>query len=165
MMKTTAAQLMTHDVHTVAETATVRDLLKKTHGQLQSGVPIVDAAGRAVGLISQNDLSRALATAAGEVVLPGRHKTAVFVVDEILAAAGMASPPGLDQLLGRPVKDLMTPVVWSVGPDATLAEICDLLVERRIHRVVVCDEARRVLGIVSALDVVGHLRDELRAEG
>jgi CBS domain-containing protein len=162
MSSTTAADLMTRDVQTVAETATVRDLLAKMRDQLQSGVPIVDAAGRAVGLVSQNDLARALATASGEALLPGRHKTAVFIVDQVLAA-GMGGSPGLEQLLGRPVKDLMTPVVWSCTPETPLAEICDMMAQRRIHRVVVCDGARNVLGIVSALDVIRRYRDDLRS--
>jgi CBS domain-containing protein len=163
MSTMTAAQVMTRDVPTVAESATVRELLACMRDQLLSGVPIVDAGGRAVGLVSQNDLARALALASSEAGTLGRHKTAVFRVDQALNLAAATPSPALDELLARPVKELMTPVVWSCTPDTPLDDICDMMVQRRIHRVVVCDQARHVVGIVSALEVVRRFRDDLRA--
>jgi CBS domain-containing protein len=157
----TAAQIMSREVHTIVETASIRELLATMREQLVSGVPIVDGAGRAVGLVSQNDLARALAMYSAETT-PGRHKTAIFMVDQALDA-GAVHTPGLDKLLARPVRDLMTPVVWSCTPETSLDEICDVMVQRRIHRVVVCDAGRQVVGIVSALDVVERYRDALRA--
>jgi CBS domain-containing protein len=168
MSNVTAADVMTRDVATLRETQTIGDLLKQLRVQLSSGVPVVDAGGRAVGLISQNDVARALALAAGageddKSAGTGERTTAGALVDEALTATP-GKAPGLAHLLPRPVKDIMTPVVWSCRPTADLADVCDMMVQRRIHRVVVCDESRRVLGMVSALDVVRLFKARLSAE-
>ena len=48
--------------------------------------------------------------------------------------------------------------VVTIRRDATVAELLDLLVDRRIGAVVVSDEDGRVDGIVSERDVIRHLR-------
>ncbi len=164
MKPATAAEVMTRDVECLRETATVRELLEHMQRQTVTGVPIVDATGRAVGLVSQNDVARALALSGsdgGKRTEP--RQTAVHLVDEALAG-GHAHAPGVEQLLARPAKDVMTPVVWSCRPEATLDEVCDIMVQRRIHRVLVVDAARKLLGVISALDLVHRYRDELRGK-
>jgi CBS domain-containing protein len=159
MSAPTAADVMTREIHCLRATATVRELLEQMRAQLVSGVPIVDDAGRAVGLVSQNDVARALALADASGGEP--RAAAGALVDQALAA-GPARAPGIDQLLARPARDVMTPVVWSCRPEAPLDEVGDIMVQRRIHRVLVCDAGRKVLGIVSALDLVRRYRDDLR---
>ena len=56
--------------------------------------------------------------------------------------------------------DIMTPKVVSVGPDAEVREIAQLLLKHRISAVPVVDSERRVIGIVTAtLDQVNVLRE------
>src|SRR3546814_251272 len=52
------------------------------------------------------------------------------------------------------VKDIMTTTVVTVRPDASIAEIAHLLLERRISAVPVVDSAGRLLGIVSEGDLM-----------
>lgn len=49
--------------------------------------------------------------------------------------------------------------VARVPPTATIAEVAQILSERRIGAVLVTDTAHQVLGIVSERDIVGHLAD------
>jgi CBS domain-containing protein len=56
------------------------------------------------------------------------------------------------------VADAMTPAVWSVPPDAPVADIIGMMVAKNIHRVLVVDGGR-LEGIVTAMDV---LRSQLR---
>lgn len=51
-------------------------------------------------------------------------------------------------------KDIMTTTVVTVRPDASIAEIAHLLLERRISAVPVVDSAGRLLGIVSEGDLM-----------
>jgi CBS domain-containing protein len=51
-------------------------------------------------------------------------------------------------------KDIMTPYAITVGPEAKVAEIAKLMLERRISAVPVVDEGMRVLGIISEGDLI-----------
>jgi CBS domain-containing protein len=56
--------------------------------------------------------------------------------------------------MGVRVKDIMTRNVVTVSPDATLKEIAGLLVKHSVSSVPVCDEAGRVVGIISERDLL-----------
>ncbi|MEV4609026.1 CBS domain-containing protein [Neorhizobium sp. LMR1-1-1.1] len=56
--------------------------------------------------------------------------------------------------MGVRVKDIMTRNVVTVPPDATLKEIAGLLVKHSVSSVPVCDEAGRVVGIISERDLL-----------
>jgi CBS-domain-containing membrane protein len=55
------------------------------------------------------------------------------------------------------VDDMMTPVVWSVGPDDPALAAVEVMVKRGIHRVVVVSGLGKVEGIVSPMDVMRAL--------
>jgi len=52
------------------------------------------------------------------------------------------------------VRDVMTVDVASVGPDATLKQVAELLVDRRISGVPVVDADHHVIGVVSEADII-----------
>src|SRR5262245_63385217 len=52
----TAADVMTPDVITVAPDATVRDIATLLRSKHISGVPVVDAAGQILGIVTEGDL-------------------------------------------------------------------------------------------------------------
>lgn len=58
------------------------------------------------------------------------------------------------------VKDIMTPTVFSVGPDAGVGEIAELLMEKKISAVPVLDDGGVLLGIVSEGDLIRRLSKE-----
>ena len=47
--------------------------------------------------------------------------------------------------------------VYVYRSDATVAEAARTMAERRIHRVLVLDEKKKLLGVVAALDVCRHV--------
>ncbi len=55
----------------------------------------------------------------------------------------------------------MTPNVEGCKPDAALADICKVMTSKHIHRVVVLDDDGKVAGMVSAIDVVRRMGEEL----
>jgi CBS domain-containing protein len=59
-------------------------------------------------------------------------------------------------------KDLMTRDVLSVAPEASLKDVARALVERGISGLPVCDDAGRVLGVVSEADIL--FKERGRAE-
>lgn len=51
------------------------------------------------------------------------------------------------------VEDIMSTANFHVGPDASLSELADLLLKRRIHRALVMEDGA-LLGIVTTVDVL-----------
>jgi CBS domain-containing protein len=100
-----------------------------------SGVPVVDAEGFPVGVISQTDLVREQHDRGDtfeEILEPGLH-------EETLARAT--------------VGEVMMPIAFTVEEGASLADAATLMVVEGVHRVPVVSEDGRVVGILSALDV------------
>lgn len=52
------------------------------------------------------------------------------------------------------VRDLMTPKVFSVGPEDTLADVWEIMELQHIRHVPVIDDESRVVGLVSNRDLV-----------
>lgn len=60
---------------------------------------------------------------------------------------------------GKTVGDLMTPEVYNVTEDASVAEIASLMVDYHLHRLLVTRDEEPV-GIISSSDLLGLLIDE-----
>lgn len=86
---------------------------------------------------------------------PTAGGTARRVANEAGCAVLVVRPP----LLVRRVGDVMTGEVATVSPEATTAEVVELLVQRGVKAVPVVDERRRVIGIITGGDLLrrGHL--------
>jgi CBS-domain-containing membrane protein len=58
------------------------------------------------------------------------------------------------------VKDMMTPIVFSVAPAAPAFRVVTDMHELKVNRLFVVDRAGVLVGVISALDVLRHLRPE-----
>lgn len=158
-----AESVMSRNVVTVREDLPIAGLIREIRARTFNGFPVVDGEERAVGLVSQGDVLRALAFAVGAEPPPQdgslRRKASAQLLEMTAAAAGGA----VSELLARPVRDVMTREVASCRPETKLADVCRAMVARRIHRVVVLDRDRRVRGLICATDLVKRLGQQLRA--
>ncbi len=87
------------------------------------------------------------------------HISAVPVVDEAEHVLGLVSQHDLLAKTGLTAADIMTTSVISVTADTDLADVRQLLVNRRIRRVPVLRDGRLV-GIVSRSNIVALLTTE-----
>lgn len=123
-----------------------------------SGAPVVDEAGRVVGVVSIRDLIRA-----------AREEQEAAFSDSDYYHGGLADPEA-GQLMGgddfeealsqRVVSDVMTTELVSVAPDATVPEIVRTILNDRIHRVLVVDQRGdedALVGIISLFDLIALL--------
>lgn len=106
-----------------------------------SGAPVLNAAGRLAGIISERDILSLL----GE----GGAMTAMSVVNSLLHRDFC-----LPASLKGTVAAVMTRGVLTVAPQTPLAELARLLREKGINRLPVTDGEGKVAGIVSRTDII-----------
>jgi CBS domain-containing protein len=58
-----------------------------------------------------------------------------------------------------PVRDLMTPVVFSVRPETPARQVIEQMLHLRVHRLFVIDKDGVLVGVVSMTDVMRRLLD------
>jgi CBS domain-containing protein len=141
-----AADVMTTDVITVSPETTVRDIAVLLHTKRISGVPVVDAAGKILGIVTEGDLVQQEAVA-------GEHRRSWWLTlfdDATNLARDYAKAHG------RIARDVMTSSVISVAPAATLPEIATTLERHRIKRVPVIKD-KKLVGIISRSNLLQAL--------
>ncbi len=133
-----AGDVMTLEVATVGPDTPVQQIVKLLLSRGISGVPVVDDAGAMVGIVSEGDLLRR-----AEIGTEKRRGAwrAFFTGTATLAEDYVRSH-------GTVARDIMTREVISVTRTTKLAEIADLIEQKRIKRVPVLEDGRLV-GIVS----------------
>jgi CBS domain-containing protein len=111
-----------------------------------SGLPVVDAAGKLIGIVTEGDFLRR-----DEIGTQRRRPKWL----EFLVGPGRLASEYV-QAHGRKVDEIMTPDPCSVTEDESLESVVDLMEHRRIKRLpVVRDE--RLVGIVSRANLVHAL--------
>jgi CBS domain-containing protein len=141
---------MTTNVITVTPDTSIQALAALLSERGISGVPVVDAAGRLVGIVSEGDLLHRAETGTARRTERRRFRWLDTVAsDQELARDYMKSR-------GRVVSDVMSREVIAVTEMAELAEIADLLEIKRIKRVPVVRDGKLV-GIVSRANLVRAL--------
>ena len=123
-----AADLMTIEPVVIAMDAPLEEAERLIRDHQISGLPVVDGDGLLVGVISQTDF---LHLANPEVRSLIRHSASGIRVGEVM------SRPPLTVLL-----------------NTTLLDAARTMVQERVHRLVVIDEAQRPLGVLAAMDFV-----------
>lgn len=143
-MKT--ADVMTRDVLAIRPDTAIFDALRLMLERRISGLPVVDASGAVIGIVSEGDFLRRTELATGRqrarwatwLVSPGR------LADEYVAENG------------RSVAEVMTPLVVTVDEEAPLSDVVELMERRRIKRVPVTSGGK-LSGIVTRADLLRAL--------
>jgi len=137
---------MTTPVLSVKPDTRLQDAVALMLAHRISGVPVVDDAGRPVGVLTEGDLLR-------RSELATEKKRPRWI--EFLRGPGSAAEAYV-QAHGRTVGELMSPEPVTIGPKLPLAEAVDLMLRRRIKRLPVVQDGRLV-GIVARSDLVRAL--------
>ena len=181
----TVREIMQKDVLTVLPETTVRELTRLLSEQGISGAPVVNQAGHVVGVVSATDIVRLAAEEAdlhlADARWLARAEAPVLEVSpgddlageddgDVLASYFLPEDnpvvePDWEAQMGEAafeefqVGDIMTPVSFSIGPDATVKEVADFLVRGRIHRAIVT-LGDHLLGIVTTMDVLRAIAEQ-----
>ena len=147
-----AHQIMTHSVATVAPDATILEAANIMLQRHVSGLPVVDAAGKLVGVVSEGDFIRR--SEIGTQRKRGRWLK--FLLGTSAAATDYVRENG------RKVSEVMTSDPITIAEDTTLEEIVKTMETNHVKRLPVMKDAKLV-GIVSRANllqaVAGLARD------
>lgn len=145
-----AQDVMSSDVVTVPEGATVLDAVKLLINNGVSGLPVVDAKGAFVGIITEFDVIRLVLGGEGTADLQASWDK------------GEGLTEAQAQALARPIADLMTRQALAATESTSLREIADLVVRHQIKSVPVLRDGA-VVGMVSRADLVKALLSSTKA--
>lgn len=155
MQNLTARDVMTRGVQTASADWTLDELRTFLVSRSITGAPVTDSAGKLVGVVSSTDLMRSASEES--TTTDADHAFYAHGLDRRLSKEDLQSLH-VEHASSTTVREIMTPLVFEVAPDATIHAMADMMARGRIHRVFV-SQAGKLLGVVSALDLVRVLRD------
>ena len=150
-MSTKVNDWMVCDVSLIRADADVHELEQLLLKERIHGVPVVNDAGRLVGVVSQTDLLAWHYTSGVDGASYYEAQTLQFRHED---------PSGklrLTDIRSATVSEVMSPVVHCICPDQSIALAAARMITRQVHRLVVVDEEGKVLGTVSPMDLLGAI--------
>ncbi|HEY2148164.1 MAG TPA: CBS domain-containing protein [Pirellulales bacterium] len=117
-----------------------------------SALPVIDSRGHCVGVISVTDLL-------------GMTKDLSDELNALSVSRGLDHELLVQRLeeadvLTEQVKGWMSTEVVSIGRESTIRHAAREMLRNRVHRLVVLDDQRHVIGIVSTMDLLGAFAEE-----
>lgn len=151
----TAADLMTPKVVAISATASVPEAVALLTEKNLSAVPVLDEAGKPVGVLSRTDLV-AHDYKQYENLQPGRE---YYEQNNFILRLRETSPHvyAIERARVARVRDLMTPVVFSVAESTSAGTVVDALLAMQVHRLFVTAEDGQLVGVISTTDVLRRL--------
>ena len=149
----TAKDLMCPNPVSIDESATIREGVAFLVDKGFSAAPVIDRAGRPVGVLSRAD-----------VLVHDREQVHHLTGPEYYHGADLATQKELrdgfqiEEVDQTSIKEIMTPVVYSVLPEAPVTEVINQMMGLKVHRLFVVDADGVLVGVISTMDVLNHLR-------
>ncbi|MCS7166713.1 MAG: CBS domain-containing protein [Gemmatales bacterium] len=154
----TAADLMQENPISINENATIKEAAAILLDRGISAAPVINEAGRPVGVISRSDIVL-YEREKGERLSPPAD---YFTEDTVDVATGKAVPFGfhVEYPDATTVREIMTPVIYAVAPDTSAMQVIQEMLHRHVHRLFVIDASGVLVGVISTLDILRRLRRE-----
>jgi CBS domain-containing protein len=130
----TADKYMTRVVTTVTRQTTMHELEALFEKHDFNSLPVVED-GKMLGIVTKFDFLRAFSFTTGQMV------------------------PHYDELMRRPVAEMMTEAVVHVEPAAPLTRVLQLMVNLRSRSFPVIGPERQLVGMISREDVIRALKE------
>jgi CBS domain-containing protein len=138
-------EVMEKDVVSVLLGTTYEEATKKMHKEGTACVPVVDASGKIVGMLSEKDLFRAMFPDYSEY----------YTEPHAFTEDGSAEDR-IDDLRGHLIDEYMSKKVLSVSPETTVMQAGGIMLSHHIHHLPVV-ENEKLVGIISREDVYGAI--------
>ncbi|MER3416035.1 MAG: hypothetical protein C4297_07490 [Gemmataceae bacterium] len=148
----TAAELMTANPVSIGAEATVRDAAALLTDREIGAAPVIDEAGRPIGVVSRTDIVRW--SREHTVHCPPADVREAMDIERHNEGFHVEVPETTT------VREIMTPTVVSVPEDASAQEVVAKMLALKVHRVFVVDQVGVLVGVISSFDILRHLRPE-----
>jgi len=151
----TAADLMTPNPVSMGADESVKEAVAFLTDKGFSAAPVIDGAGRPIGVVSRSD-----------ILVHDREKVEyVPTVAEYDEKMDMTTPSGehlpngfqVENVDRTRVRDIMTPVVFSVALETPVRRVVKEMLALKVHQLFVVGSDGVLVGVISALDVLRHL--------
>ena len=152
-----ASDVMTSNPVSIREELTVHEAVVFLTERKISAAPVINEAGRPVGVVSEADILRH----------DREHAEHLYWIPQKEVDRELTLQTG-EHLDGRSfevevpditlVRDIMNPVIYAVRMTTPIFEVVNQLVKRRIHRLFVVDDDESLVGVITTLDVLVRLR-------
>jgi len=144
-----ASDIMQSNVRTVSSDMSVSELGRIFIDRSISGLPVVDAEGKLVGMVTENDLisqNKSL------------HIPTVFrLFDAIIPLEGMGNfEREIKKMTGRTVGDICTRDPITINEETTMEEIATIMSEKTAHHLPVMRD-NELVGMIDQHDVIKGL--------
>lgn len=142
-----ASSLMTRKVQSVMVGDTVQDAFALMNDNAIAALPVIDHEDRCVGILSRTDLNELL-------FAEDSH------LSQLASAEGFPSQwlaDAFETLDEKKVSEVMTYDVELLHESDRLPAICRKMARHRIHHLPVVDDAEKLVGILSTLDIVSEI--------
>ena len=149
---TTLRDVISTSVVSINPQDTLREAVDTMVENRVSALPVVDARGHCVGVISATDLL-------------GMTKDLSDELNALSESRGLdheALVQKLEQadILTEQANAWMSTDVVSVGIESTIQHAARQMLRNRVHRLVVLDDERHVVGVVSTMDLLAAFAEE-----
>lgn len=149
-----AGDVMNRQVRTIDPNQSIREAAQR---MLETGLrrlPVVEANGVVVGMLSRADLLQVVVTSP----LMSPHASSGTQPLRRTQSQMLRDKPAQEQAIA----EFVNSDVASVGERATLPDVVDALTVSPVKRVIVLSADRRVVGIISDVDVLKRLQEDVR---
>ena len=133
-----ASDVMAPNPISIRDDASIREAITLLADKGLDAVPVIDHAGRPVGVVSKGDI----------LVHEREARSAPYV---------LATAAGAEQTQTVHTRDIMTPALFSVTPETPAAKVLEQLVMLRVNQLFVVDATGALIGVISSLDILKHL--------
>jgi CBS domain-containing protein len=142
-----ASELMMPNPISIRASAGLPDVARLLHEKGISAAPVIDAAGRPIGVISRSDLL------VHQRVCDETRQHSYFAA----ADPNLLVESDEDEAAPLTVADLMTPAVFAVAPETPARKVVADMIGYQVHRLFVVDDDGVLIGVISSMDILKHL--------
>lgn len=149
--------IMTTEVMAVQPDTRVDEIARLMSQYHISGLPVVDADNYVVGVVTELDM-----------IVRNTHfklPSFLFIFDNMIPLE-MPSHyrDRLEKVLGTTAREIMSEPAVTISPDATIEELAELMIDRRMNPIPVVEDDRLV-GIVSRSDIIRLMAEDFGGSG
>lgn len=152
----TAADLMTPNPVSIRASLTVKEAATVLTDREIGALPVIDEAGRPIGVLSSSDIVRHERHKAMYVPKPVK----AFRETEMTLASGEHLTQGFEVEVTDPtrVQEIMTPTILTVSEDDPTERVLADFLAFKVHHLFVVDAAGAMVGVIGMSDILRHLK-------